>query len=130
MPHPHAVLTHHTIHRNTYVPLGESAPKAGNRHLRSPTPTAGRDRHCGTARAEIIEAHRAYIEAMSHGDTETLADLLSDGFTLTDMTGYVQPKNEWLPQMREGQFLYHSIDEKHMILDVQGDTARLLNLNV
>ncbi|MFG2589436.1 nuclear transport factor 2 family protein [Streptomyces sp. NPDC048438] len=75
---------------------------------------------------EIIEAHRAYMEAMSHGDTQTLADLLSDGFTLTHMTGYVQPKSEWLSQMREGQFIYHSIDEKDMDLDVQDDTARLV----
>lgn len=56
---------------------------------------------------------------MSRGDTETLARVLSDGFTLTHMTGYVQPKTEWLSQMREARFVYHSIDEKHMTLNVR-----------
>jgi hypothetical protein len=42
------------------------------------------------------------------------------------MTGYVQPKEEWLSQMREGRFIYHTIDEKSMTLDIEGDTARLV----
>ncbi|WP_460111598.1 nuclear transport factor 2 family protein [Streptomyces sp. YKOK-J1] len=31
------------------------------------------------------------------------------GFTLTHMTGYVQPKAAQLAQMRPGRFVYHSI---------------------
>ncbi|KUN59168.1 hypothetical protein AQJ46_40560 [Streptomyces canus] len=46
--------------------------------------------------------------------TEALDNLLADGCTLTHITGYVQPKGEWLSQMRAGQFLYHGIEEKRV----------------
>lgn len=84
-----------------------------------PTPDA-------TAIADLREVHRAYLDAMLEGDTATLDDLLAEEFTLTHMTGYVQPKAEWLAQMRQGRFVYHSIEEKDTALDFDGDgTARL-----
>lgn len=75
------------------------------------------------AREQIPQAHRAYLDATDEGDTEPLDDMLDDGFTLTHMTGHVQPKAEWLAQMREGQFVHHTIDEKNLTLDIKGDTA-------
>ncbi|MFF4352584.1 nuclear transport factor 2 family protein [Streptomyces sp. NPDC001530] len=78
-----------------------------------------------SAREEILEARRAYPHAMDEGDTEALDDMLDDGFTLTHMTGYVQPKAEWPAQMRESRFVYHSIDEKNTTLDIESDTAHL-----
>ncbi|MFC9914386.1 nuclear transport factor 2 family protein [Streptomyces sp. NPDC059862] len=78
------------------------------------------------AREEILEAHHAHLEAMDKGDTEALDQLLDDDFTLTHLTGYKQPKKEWLSQMRAGRFVYHTIDEKNLTLDVEGDTARLV----
>lgn len=39
------------------------------------------------------------------------------------MTGYVQPKAEWLAQMRQGRFVYHSIEEKDTALHAMA-TAR------
>ncbi|MFJ8108321.1 nuclear transport factor 2 family protein [Streptomyces sp. NPDC096132] len=79
-----------------------------------------------SAREKILEAHRAYLDAMHEGDTAALDDLLDDGFTLTHMTGYVQPKAEWLAEMRQGRFVYHIIEETSTTLDVDGDTARLV----
>lgn len=78
------------------------------------------------AREEILDAHRTYLHAMDEGDTKALDELLDDGFTLTHMTGHVQPKAEWLAQMRQGRFVYHAIDEKKTTLDIDGDTARLV----
>jgi hypothetical protein len=79
-----------------------------------------------TAAADLQEAHRAYLDAMLEGDTATLDDLLAENFTLTHMTGYVQPKADWLAQIRQGRFLYHSIEEKDTTYDVDDDgTARL-----
>jgi hypothetical protein len=62
---------------------------------------------------------------MVEGDTQSLDDLLDDGFTLTHMTGYVQPKAAWLAEMRAGQFVYHSIDEVDTTLGLDGGTAHL-----
>lgn len=56
------------------------------------------------AHDEVIEAYRAHLQAMTDGDTEALDDMLDDGFALTHITGYEQPKTEWLSQMRAGRF--------------------------
>jgi hypothetical protein len=77
-------------------------------------------------REEILAAYRAHLRAMTDGDTDALDDLLDDGFTLTHITGYQQPKAEWLSQMRAGRFVYHGVIEKNVAVDVEGDTARLV----
>lgn len=77
-------------------------------------------------RAEILENYRAQLEAMADGDTEELGALLTEDFSLTHMTGYFQPKQEWLAQMRAGQFVYHAAREKDVSLHITGDTARLV----
>ncbi|WP_105974310.1 nuclear transport factor 2 family protein [Streptomyces geranii] len=77
-------------------------------------------------REEILAAYRAHLRAMADGDTDALADLLDDGFTLTHITGYQQPKAEWLSQMRAGQFVYHRVVEKNVTVEVEGETARLV----
>ena len=79
-----------------------------------------------SAHDDVVEAFRAQLRAMTEGDTESLDALLDDGFTLTHITGYPQPKDEWLSQMRAGQFVYHGIEEKKVTVDVEGDTARLV----
>ena len=63
-------------------------------------------------RAEILENYRAQLSAMVDGDTEILAELLTEDFSLTHMTGYFQPKQEWLARMRAGQFTYHDAQER------------------
>ncbi|MFC7265410.1 nuclear transport factor 2 family protein [Streptomyces lutosisoli] len=74
---------------------------------------------------EVVRAFHAHGRALIEGDTDALEDLLDEGFTLAHMSGYVQPKQEWLAQMRAGQFDYHSVDEKSVDVEVRGDAARL-----
>lgn len=74
---------------------------------------------------EVTTAFLAFLQAMLDGDTDALDNLLADGCTLTHITGYVQPKDEWLSQMRAGQFLYHRIEEKSVAVAVEGTTARV-----
>ena len=63
-------------------------------------------------RLEILENYRAQLRAMVDGDTEVLGELLTDNFTLTHMTGFLQPKRDWLAQMRAGQFDYHDAQDR------------------
>lgn len=63
------------------------------------------------------------LEAMKLGDTQRLTSLLDAGFTLTHITGYRQPKSEWLAQMRSGQFRYHDIREVNTRLEVNRNNA-------
>ncbi|UUU29806.1 nuclear transport factor 2 family protein [Streptomyces sp. CA-210063] len=78
-----------------------------------------------TAHDDVTTAFRAYLQAMLDGDTDTLDDLLADGCTLTHVTGYVQPKDEWLSQMRAGEFLYHRIQEKSLTVEIEDSTAHV-----
>jgi len=43
---------------------------------------------------ELIELYRNYNRAMVAADVELLDQLLAPQFTLTHMTGYVQPRAE------------------------------------
>ncbi|MFD3375744.1 MULTISPECIES: nuclear transport factor 2 family protein [unclassified Streptomyces] len=78
-----------------------------------------------SAREEVTTAFLAYLQAMLDGDTHALDNLLAEGCTLTHMTGYVQPKEEWLSQMRAGWFLYHGIEEKSVTVEIDGATAHV-----
>lgn len=75
---------------------------------------------------DVVRAWHVHRQALTDGDTDTLEDTLDQGFTLTHMSGLVQPKQEWLAQMRDGQFDYHSVQEKHVDVRVDGDSARLV----
>ena len=59
-------------------------------------------------KATILEVYRAYNVAMAGRDLETLADLLAPTFTLTHMTGVVQPKSVWLAEQQAGTMRYFS----------------------
>ena len=76
-------------------------------------------------RAAVLAFFRDQAVAMTAGDTRALDALLADDFTLTHMTGYTQLKDEWLTEMRAGQFDYHRIEEQHVTVDVEGDTSVL-----
>lgn len=43
------------------------------------------------------------------GDTGALEDLLAPDFTLTHMTGFLQPKQEWLAAVDADEMQYHRI---------------------
>lgn len=79
--------------------------------------------------AEVREARRRIKLLEQENDVlRRAAACLSQAhlrFTLTHMTGYVQPKAEWPAEMKAGRFLCHSIDEVDTTLDLDGGTARL-----
>jgi ketosteroid isomerase-like protein len=83
-----------------------------------------------TTRDEVLAAFQEHLRAMTAGDTDALDSLLDRDFTLTHMTGYVQPKHEWLTEMDERLFVYHRIQERSTTVDVEGDTAHVVGRTV
>jgi len=78
------------------------------------------------AREGVLANYRAQLDAMTTHDTGGLGALFTDDFTLTHMTGYVQPKVEWLSEIDAGQFRYHSIKAQgEPQIDVDADAATL-----
>lgn len=63
---------------------------------------------------EILALYRAYNQAMAADDTVALDQLLAPSFTLTHMTGYVQPRAEWLKELRQGTMKYFASIEEHV----------------
>ena len=74
------------------------------------------------AEAGIVAAVRANYEAqcraMVAGDVDALGALLADGCTLTHMTGYRQPKEEWLADVGSGRMTYHAMEDVEVSIDV------------
>lgn len=77
-------------------------------------------------RAQVLANYRAQLDAMTSHDTAALGRLLTDDFTLTHITGYVQARSEWLVEMAAGQFRYHAVDPQgEPQIQIAGDAATL-----
>src|SRR4051794_17526549 len=73
---------------------------------------------------EVADAYRRQVAAMVDGDLGILDQLLAEDYTARHITtGYQQPKQEWLAQLRDGEFVYHRIDAQSLDIDVNGDEA-------
>lgn len=64
-----------------------------------------------TTEHQLIAAYRQMQRFMLAADTRSLKQLLTDGFTLVHMTGYAQPRDEWLAHIDSGRMRYFSSDE-------------------
>jgi formylglycine-generating enzyme required for sulfatase activity len=90
-------------------------------------PTAGAT---GDAEAEVAAAQRQMIRGMLEADTELLDELLDEEYTLEHITGYVQPKREWLTDIQSGRMRYHSEQERSTTVDVNGDRSVFVGRSV
>lgn len=72
-------------------------------------------------RALFRELHRAMVDA----DTAALAGLLSEDFHLVHMTGYDQPRAEWLSHIASGRMRYVSSREERVVVRIEGERAQI-----
>ena len=72
-------------------------------------------------RAAVLANYERQRRAMVAGDADALGALLAGDFTLVHMTGYRQPKAEWLADVRSGAMTYHSMEDVEVSVDVSGD---------
>ena len=82
--------------------------------------------------AEQQAIHALYSRmhrAMVTSDTRTLASMLTDDFHLVHMTGYDQPRAEWLAHIESGQMRYHDSAEEEVVIKVDGSQATLRGRN-
>jgi hypothetical protein len=77
------------------------------------------------AESAVRANFEAQRRAMVAADADALGALLTDGFTLTHMTGYRQPKVEWLDDVRSGALTYHSIDDVAVSVEVSAGSPVL-----
>jgi len=65
---------------------------------------------------DILNLYRTFNIAMAANDIVALDQLLAPTFTLTHMTGYVQPRREWLHEIQQGTMHYFSSVEDHVTM--------------
>jgi len=78
-------------------------------------------------RAAIAERHKAGLE----GDTEQVANSMTEEYLQTDIAGYVQDKTTWLNEyfkplaelIKAGKFRWDVYEEKDVQLSIYGDAA-------
>jgi Domain of unknown function (DUF4440) len=71
--------------------------------------------------AAVLDNYEAQRQTMIAGDADALGDLLADDFVLVHMTGYRQPKAEWLADVRSGAMSYHAMTDVDVSVDVSGE---------
>lgn len=83
-----------------------------------------------TDRDELISLYRQENEAMVNKDIVKLNEILASTMTLQHMTGYVQPKLEWIDQIQNGEMKYYSsIEESIKDIVIDGNKASLVGQN-
>ena len=77
------------------------------------------------AAGEVRKLHEVLCEAMVSGDVARLDGILAEDYTLTHMTGYVQPKAEWLEAIQTGEMQYHHVETVEALYASQGKAPQL-----
>ena len=73
--------------------------------------------------AGVYKVIKQLAELMIAGDTIGITSILDNGFTLTHITGYVQPKAEWLNEVAKESMKYYSVQEVNHTINVNGNIA-------
>lgn len=76
-----------------------------------------------TEQQEVIKITGLLAEMMIARDLDGLNNLLDRGFTLTHITGYVQPKAEWLLEIETERMKYYSTEVVKQEVKINGDKA-------
>lgn len=80
---------------------------------------------------QIVQLYRAENEAMVKKDISRLDMILGDRMTLTHMTGYVQPKLEWIDHIQNEEMQYlESKEEAIKDIRVEGNLGQLTGQNL
>ena len=83
-----------------------------------------------TDKEAIIELYRQENQAMVDKDIVKLNEILAPSMQLQHMTGYMQPKLEWIDQIQNGEMKYFSsIEENIKEIVIEGNSASLVGQN-
>ena len=83
-----------------------------------------------TDKETIMQLYRDENTAMVKKDINRLNEILASSMTLTHMTGYVQPKLEWIDQIQNDEMQYLSSKEDNIKdIEIDGNKASLVGQN-
>ena len=83
-----------------------------------------------TDEAQVLAVVRQLADLMIKRDTVAMNDILDKDYTLTHMTGYVQPKAEWFNEVMKESMKYYSAKEVHHSVTLNGNNASVTMQNL
>jgi hypothetical protein len=75
---------------------------------------------------KILAVYQQIDDAMVNKDTKSLDNILDVNYVLVHMTGYHQPKQEWLEQIENEQMKYFKTMPQKTTITIDGNTAVLI----
>ena len=82
------------------------------------------------AASQIIDVTRQLTQLMIEMETVEINKLLDTHFTLTHITGYVQPKDEWFSEIESERMKYYSYNEVYTSVEIESDRATFVGQNL
>lgn len=83
-----------------------------------------------TDEAQVLAVVQQLADLMIKRDTAAMNTILDKDYTLTHMTGYVQPKAEWFDEVRKESMKYYSAKEVHHSVTINGNMATVTMQNL
>jgi Domain of unknown function (DUF4440) len=83
-----------------------------------------------TDKSQVLEVTRQLTQLMIGRDLVELDKILDEQFTLTHITGYVQPKEEWLKEIESESMKYYSYKEVKTTVKIEEDKATFVGQNL
>ena len=80
--------------------------------------------------AQILAVTRKLTQLMIETDTAALSQILDKDFTLTHITGYVQPKAEWFAEIENESMKYYSFKEVAHSIKINENEAECVQKNL
>lgn len=74
-------------------------------------------------KATVMATVKQLAELMIARDTTAMNKILDDHYSLTHMTGYVQPKAEWFSEVAKESMKYYSVKAVNHVVKINGNRA-------
>ncbi len=79
---------------------------------------------------EVLSVVRQLADLMIKRDTASMNVILDKDYSLTHMTGYVQPKAEWFDEVMKESMKYYSAKEVNHTIKIDGNKATVVVQNM
>jgi hypothetical protein len=81
-------------------------------------------------KSQVLDVTHQLTQLMIEKNTKELNKILDKNFTLTHITGYVQPKGEWFAEIESERMKYYSYREVKTVVEIDGDNATFVGQNI
>ncbi len=81
-------------------------------------------------KSQVLDVTRQLTELMIDKNTTAIDKIVDANFTLTHITGYVQPKEEWFSEIESERMKYYSYKEVKITVKIDGDKAIFVGQNL